>query len=157
SDAEQLFHLVSAPGRVTESAGAPRGHDPAVRAPGDLPGRASAKDTAARTNQPVNGPQKSAPFAGPPPIQPGGGGAGSKQGDAAPYDPSRVLVRFRPEATIPNGGAILPGTAIGPALAPLLVPGLRAVQLSPGVGVNAALAAYRANPLVLSAEPDYLG
>src|SRR5262249_17837452 len=62
-----------------------------------------------------------------------------------------------PEATIPNGGAILLGTAIGPALAPLLVPGLRGVQLSSGVGVDAALAAYRANPLVLYAEPNYLG
>jgi subtilisin family serine protease len=69
------------------------------------------------------------------------------------YDPSRILALFRPDVTVPDGSAILPGTEIG---APIrLVPGLRVVSLGTGVTVKQALAAYKVSPLVLRAGPDY--
>src|SRR5262249_17397562 len=48
----------------------------------------------------------------------------------------------------------LSGTSVVEAIR--LVPGLREVHLAPGVGVEAAVSAYRANPLVRYAEPNYL-
>jgi subtilisin family serine protease len=66
------------------------------------------------------------------------------------YDPSVVLVRFRP-GSAPEAG--LAGASVGGPVA--LVPGLYEVRLSPGVSVAQALAAYRADPRVLTAEPDY--
>ncbi|MBX9581341.1 MAG: S8 family serine peptidase [Gemmataceae bacterium] len=71
----------------------------------------------------------------------------------ADYDPSSILVRFRSEAAAADGGRVLAGASVGPAVA--LVPGLRGVRLADGAGVEAALAAYRADPAVLYAEPNY--
>jgi subtilisin family serine protease len=66
------------------------------------------------------------------------------------FDLTRILVRFRNEGVPPPS---IKGTTIGPALN--LVPGLYEVRLDKGVSVAAALAAYRADPHVLTAEPDY--
>jgi subtilisin family serine protease/subtilisin-like proprotein convertase family protein len=63
------------------------------------------------------------------------------------YDPSKVLVRFR---GAPFG---LPGATVDTSLG--LVSGLYDVRLAPGLSVDKALGAYRADPRVLSAEPDY--
>jgi subtilisin family serine protease/fibronectin type 3 domain-containing protein/methionine-rich copper-binding protein CopC len=81
-------------------------------------------------------------------------------------DPSAIIVRFRPDAAglaatgqdvsgkvAPNGADILTGTQIARSFP--VVPGLRKVRLADGVAVDAALAAYRADPRVLYAEPDY--
>ncbi len=86
--------------------------------------------------------------------------------DPCAYDPSAILVRFRSEAVglsaatqaltaadLPIAADILSGTQIERAFR--VVPGLQRVQLSGGVAVDAALAAYRADPRVLYAEPDY--
>jgi subtilisin family serine protease len=59
-----------------------------------------------------------------------------------------LLVRFR--AGVP--AAALSGTALGPAVP--LVPGLYQVRPAPGVSAAVALAAYRADPDVLYAQPD---
>ena len=69
------------------------------------------------------------------------------------YDPSSILVRFRPDVTDVRSASLLPGTEVAPATA-TLVPGLHRVTLSPGVGVEQALEACRASPLVLYAEPN---
>jgi subtilisin family serine protease len=61
-----------------------------------------------------------------------------------------ILVTFRPGAA---PAAALAGTTVGQALP--LVSSLYQVDLSPAVTVAQALAAYRADPRVLTAEPDY--
>jgi YD repeat-containing protein len=66
------------------------------------------------------------------------------------YDPSRILVRFRPEVTAP---ASLAGTSVAQDIP--LVPGLHEVTLDPGLTVENALAIYQRDPRVLYAEPDY--
>lgn len=73
--------------------------------------------------------------------------------DPPSYDPSRILVRFRPEVANSNVRAPLGGTWTGPKFS--LIPGLEMVHLPEGLGVEDALAAYRADPRVLYAEPDY--
>jgi VCBS repeat-containing protein len=69
------------------------------------------------------------------------------------YDSSRILVRFKPEATDVAASGVLSGTRLGAEID--LVPGLREVKLSPEVSVETALAAYKGNPHVLYAEPNY--
>jgi subtilisin family serine protease/subtilisin-like proprotein convertase family protein len=70
------------------------------------------------------------------------------------FDPSHILVHFRPGANVsPGSHALLKGTTLGPALG--LVPGLYEINLAAVVSVTAALAAYQADPRVLTAEPDY--
>jgi subtilisin family serine protease len=72
------------------------------------------------------------------------------------YDPSSIVVRFRAEPTN-SAFTVLAGTQIDPERV-TLVPGLRKVDLSPGVRVEDALAAYQASPLVLYAVPNgYVG
>lgn len=71
--------------------------------------------------------------------------------DAA-FAADRILVRFRPEASV-AGKAALPGSQLGASAG--LVPGLREVTLAPGVSVADAVAAYQADPSVLYAHPDY--
>ncbi|MHC4406638.1 MAG: S8 family peptidase [Planctomycetota bacterium] len=79
--------------------------------------------------------------------------------DPDSYDPSAILVRFHQDAPLHRkdvgllGPEAVGGTEIGAELP--LVPGLRKVQLQEGVSVDVALAAYRSNPQVLYAEPDY--
>jgi serine protease len=70
----------------------------------------------------------------------------------AAYSQTDILVTFRPGAGSSPAPA-LAGTAVGPALP--LVSGLYQVDLTGSVTVAEALAAYRADPRVLSAEPDY--
>ncbi len=70
--------------------------------------------------------------------------------DAQSYEPSRILVQYRTEA---SATATVAGTAVGAGIG--LVPGLHEVALGPGVSVDAAVRAYRADPNVLAATPDY--
>src|SRR5262245_60523112 len=70
--------------------------------------------------------------------------------DPGAYDPQTILVRFRPGAA---HAAALDGTSLGKDFS--LVPGLQLVHLGKGVGVDAAVHAYKANPNVLYAEPNY--
>lgn len=62
----------------------------------------------------------------------------------AAYDPSRILVCFREDGA---GLDVQGATSLGK--------GLYAVQLAEGMDVETALVAYRANPNVCYAEPDY--
>ena len=71
--------------------------------------------------------------------------------DPSDYDPSTILVRFKPGAAAHEAA---PGTALGRKFD--LVPGLRSVHLSKGKSVEAALQAYRSNPNVIYAEPNGL-
>ena len=76
---------------------------------------------------------------------------GGVQVNTSSYNSSDILVQFRSIAAAPQ--SLLQGTTIGQKLD--LVSGLFEVNLAPGVTVDQALAAYRASPAVLSAEPDY--
>src|SRR4051812_26710787 len=67
--------------------------------------------------------------------------------DPGSYDPHSLLVRFRPGAAALHAAQVVAGTTDGRAFA--LVPGLRVVHLGEGVGVAAALGAFRSNPNVL--------
>ncbi|MCI0459041.1 MAG: S8 family serine peptidase [Gemmataceae bacterium] len=67
--------------------------------------------------------------------------------DPTAYDASSILVRYRPEALARHG------VNLGPDIP--LASSLHKVGLGGGVGVEAALAAYRADPDVLFAEPNY--
>ncbi|HUE72289.1 MAG TPA: Calx-beta domain-containing protein [Pirellulaceae bacterium] len=77
---------------------------------------------------------------------------GGLQGNPHDYDSTRILVRFRPEADV-NGLPMLDGTSVSRELP--LVAGLREVRLAPGTDVETALAVYRADPLVVYAQPNY--
>ena len=83
--------------------------------------------------------------------------AESDANDETPaYDPLHILVRFREEAyrdgqTPP----VVPGTTLVRAFQ--IVPGAYLVGLDQGMSVEEALAAYRAEPQVLYAEPNYRG
>src|SRR5262249_33483596 len=70
------------------------------------------------------------------------------------YDPSSILMRFRPgvESTV-RGNDILPGTELQEGIA--LIPEWHEVLLSPGISVRDALTAYQADPRVMYAEPNY--
>jgi subtilisin family serine protease/subtilisin-like proprotein convertase family protein len=70
----------------------------------------------------------------------------------ATYATGDILVQFQ---TTPPGQTptALPGTTLGPALS--AIPGLYEVLLGGGTTVAAAVAEYRADPRVVSAEPDY--
>ncbi len=69
------------------------------------------------------------------------------------YDPSTLLVRFRPAGSAAVT-QILPGAVLKAETD--LVHGLDQVVLPPGEGVADALARYRASPLVQYAEPNYI-
>jgi subtilisin family serine protease len=85
---------------------------------------------------------------------PGGVDLSQLKTDPNAYDAASILVRFRGEDAGPGTvRALLPGTEVGRPIS--LVPGLREVRLGDGVNVAAALAAYRADPQVLYAEPNY--
>ncbi|HZY89224.1 MAG TPA: hypothetical protein VFE78_30655, partial [Gemmataceae bacterium] len=68
----------------------------------------------------------------------------------AAYSQTDVLVTFRPGSA---PASALAGTTVGQALP--LVSGLYQVDVSGSVTVAQALAAYKADPQVLTAEPDY--
>ena len=73
---------------------------------------------------------------------------------ANPHDPTQIVVRFRAGAAdVVRASDVLPGTDVGRPLG--LDRDLRAVRLGGGVGVAAALARYRNNPLVEYAEPNW--
>src|SRR5262245_39965958 len=72
--------------------------------------------------------------------------------DPTTYDPDHILVRLLPGITDPAALQVVPGTTFESPLA--LVPGLWEVRLD-GVSVEAALEAYRNNPFVMSATPNY--
>lgn len=73
--------------------------------------------------------------------------------DSQAYDPASILVRFRPGAAALNATNVVRGASNGRAFSS--VPGLRVVKLGEGVGVEAALHAFRSNPNVLYAEPNF--
>jgi subtilisin family serine protease/subtilisin-like proprotein convertase family protein len=67
------------------------------------------------------------------------------------YATSRILVQFKPEFI--NVVSSLSGTTMGQAHS--LVPGLYEVELNPGVSVEQALEAYKADNRILFAQPDW--
>jgi subtilisin family serine protease/subtilisin-like proprotein convertase family protein/methionine-rich copper-binding protein CopC len=69
------------------------------------------------------------------------------------YSSTDILVRFQSTPGSPGGPAIVAGTKLDNPLP--LVSGLYQVDLSPGMTVTKALAAYQAEAGVLDAEPDY--
>jgi subtilisin family serine protease len=73
--------------------------------------------------------------------------------DSQSYDPGSIVVRFRPGAAALNAADVVRGASNGRAFSS--VPGLRVVKLGHGVGVEAALHAFRSNPNVLYAEPNF--
>jgi subtilisin family serine protease len=81
--------------------------------------------------------------------------------DPSSYDSTSILVRLHPDANCHAsgclgiaGGAAITGAEIGGA--PLsFLQDLRKVDLSPAFDVESALAAFRADPNVLYAEPNY--
>lgn len=73
--------------------------------------------------------------------------------DPSSFDARHILVRFDPQAGDPRQLRILDGTTFASPLP--LVPGLWEVQLSDGVSVATALAAYNASSHVLLATPNY--
>ena len=71
------------------------------------------------------------------------------------YDPASILVRFRADAPPGLAGRdVLPGTDVGRSVG--LDRSLHRVGLGRGVGVPAALAAYRNHPHVEFAEPNWV-
>ncbi|MFO0813902.1 MAG: S8 family serine peptidase [Gemmatales bacterium] len=81
-------------------------------------------------------------------LQPATGLTGSLQ--AGSYLPDHLLVQFKPEAT----PVALAGTTLTSELS--LVPGLFEVQVPGNISLSDAIAAYSADPRVLSAQPDYI-
>jgi subtilisin family serine protease/fibronectin type 3 domain-containing protein len=76
---------------------------------------------------------------------------------APAFAPDRILVRFAETTDLPPGGLvseIVRGAAVDRTFE--LLPGLQQVRLPQDLDVEAALRAYRDNPHVLYAEPDYL-
>ena len=72
---------------------------------------------------------------------------------AAAYDPTQILVQFRPAAASGPAPVLnISGAVLGPQLNS--VPGLYEVRLA-GLSVPTALALFQADPQVLSAQPDY--
>jgi subtilisin family serine protease len=69
------------------------------------------------------------------------------------YSSTDILVRFQTPPGSTGGPALVAGTTLGAALP--LVSDLYQVNLSPGTTVAQALAAYKAESGVISAEPDY--
>src|SRR5439155_15897545 len=67
------------------------------------------------------------------------------------WSDSRILVQFKPQYA--SQATSLSGTQLAQTFA--LTPGLFEVQLSPGVTVDQALAAYKADTRVLFAQPDF--
>jgi subtilisin family serine protease len=75
--------------------------------------------------------------------------AGGFEIDAESWDPTSILVRFRP-----NTASALEGTHLGRELS--IVSGLHSVRLDAGMDVDKALEAYRADPDVFYVSPNYL-
>src|SRR5579875_770434 len=73
--------------------------------------------------------------------------------DPSKYSSTDILVRFQGTPGTPGGPAIAAGTTLGSPLP--LATGYYQVKLEPGMTVDKALAEYRAEKGVLSAEPDY--
>lgn len=78
---------------------------------------------------------------------------GNLQVQPEPHSDSRILVRFRPGQEDPHPNTLPRGSRLGTTFQ--LVPGLREVQLDAGVSVDQALTAFRTDPRVLQAEPNY--
>jgi subtilisin family serine protease/subtilisin-like proprotein convertase family protein len=73
--------------------------------------------------------------------------------DPSHYSSTDILVRFQSAPGKPGGPAAVAGTTLGGSLP--LVSNLYEVNLSKGMTVAQALAAYKAEKGVLDAEPDY--
>ena len=81
--------------------------------------------------------------------------SGALRVDADAYNPSQILVRYRTDGPVVGPlPLVLAGADLDWEVS--AVPGLRQVELTPGWGVHEALAAYRADPRVLYAEPDFV-
>ncbi|NUQ63494.1 MAG: S8 family serine peptidase [Pirellulales bacterium] len=86
-------------------------------------------------------------------IARGGDGPGFLWLDESAFHPSRILVRVRPETFADRAPAQIAGLDFGDPVAGM--PGLRRVRISQPADVETALRAYRADPAVVSAFPDY--
>jgi subtilisin family serine protease len=80
--------------------------------------------------------------------------------DPDSYEPGSILVRYRDGTSCSNTDCLVvasPARALGTHLerAFSLVPGLEQIRLPQNISVDQALAAYRSDPHVLYAEPDY--
>src|SRR5579885_490946 len=73
--------------------------------------------------------------------------------DHSKYSSTDILVRFDGTPGTPGGPAIAAGTTLGSSLP--LATGYYEVELGKGMTVDKALAEYKAEKGVLSAEPDY--
>ena len=73
--------------------------------------------------------------------------------DPSQYSSTDILVSFQGTPGTSGGPAVVAGTTLGSSLP--LVSGLYEVNLSGGMSVAQALAAYKAEAGVLDAEPDY--
>jgi serine protease len=71
--------------------------------------------------------------------------------DQATYDQTHILVRYHPNA---EHQPSLPGTTVGRPVG--FLSDLYCVELAPEISVEQALQAYRADPRVVLAEPDFL-
>ncbi len=96
-----------------------------------------------------------------------GGGTGPITVESGSYDPSHLLIRYRTGVlvpvkvtapttserwiTLPDGSEVQVAETAYP-----LVPGLCSVALPPGADVRTFLSAYRTDPRVEYAEPDYI-
>ena len=72
------------------------------------------------------------------------------------YRPNRVLVRFRPGTSRSAMEAAHAAISAAVLSRPTIVDRLQIVKLAEGTSVEKALTAYRKNPSVLYAEPDYI-
>ncbi|MFM7718926.1 MAG: S8 family serine peptidase, partial [Actinomycetota bacterium] len=109
---------------------------------------AGAAGGAATSDVPSGRPRVAAPPAGiSASVSVDGSAAVSSIGDAAPYAPSRVIVRFR------SGQTLLPGSGRDRAL--VASRNVHLVDTPRGMSVAEAVARYRAMPNVVYAEPDF--
>src|SRR5689334_10799020 len=83
--------------------------------------------------------------------------AGSGMRDRSPqYVPNQLLVRYRPSSAQMSSSQSRSNFAGKIMSSFTSLPGLQLIQLVPGVDFNSALAAYRSDPSVLYAEPNYI-
>src|SRR5262245_17969775 len=73
--------------------------------------------------------------------------------DPNSYDPSTILVRFQDDLTAPTALRLVNGTQLERSIR--LVNGLTEIRLGANVRLEDALAAYRADPTVVYAEPNF--
>ena len=81
---------------------------------------------------------------------------GAAPAEAAKYVPGELLVRFRQGVSAKAANAVHQKVGASVVRTSQVVTGLQRVKLPDQTGVRAAIRAYRANPNVLYAEPNYI-